>query len=158
MPVSPGSPCWPWKPSSPFSPVSPMTPRCPCPPGRPGRPLGALLPGVARHAHQTSLTVEPTLAWSALRASRSRLTGRSRPPGLAQHAGHACRTLVARLTRQSPFGAPIVTEIVEAGRFFPAEENHRAYFQRNPGQPYCRLVVSPKVAKFRKQFPSLVRA
>ncbi|MCI0523942.1 MAG: peptide-methionine (S)-S-oxide reductase, partial [Acidobacteria bacterium] len=36
--------------------------------------------------------------------------------------------------------------------FYPAEEYHRDYFQRNPAQPYCQMVIAPKVAKSRKQF------
>ncbi len=74
---------------------------------------------------------------------------------LAQNA--AAQEAVAALARAGTLSGPIVTEIVEAGPFFPAEESHRDYFARNPGVPYCRLVVSPKVAKFRKHFPSLIR-
>ncbi|MGE5524445.1 MAG: peptide-methionine (S)-S-oxide reductase MsrA [Rhodospirillaceae bacterium] len=47
---------------------------------------------------------------------------------------------------------PIVTEITPAGAFYPAEGYHQQYFARNPGQPYCRLVVAPKVAKFRSRY------
>jgi peptide-methionine (S)-S-oxide reductase len=36
--------------------------------------------------------------------------------------------------------------------FYPAEEYHQEYFSRNPDQPYCRIVIAPKVAKFRKQY------
>ncbi|HZY92118.1 MAG TPA: peptide-methionine (S)-S-oxide reductase MsrA [Thermoplasmata archaeon] len=48
--------------------------------------------------------------------------------------------------------APIVTELRPLERFYPAEEYHREYFRRNPSQGYCRLVIEPKVAKFRKAF------
>ncbi|MDQ6620721.1 MAG: peptide-methionine (S)-S-oxide reductase MsrA [Pseudomonadota bacterium] len=47
---------------------------------------------------------------------------------------------------------PIVTEIADAAPFYPAEEHHQEYFARNGRQPYCQVVVAPKVAKFRKQF------
>jgi peptide-methionine (S)-S-oxide reductase len=47
---------------------------------------------------------------------------------------------------------PIVTEVVPLAAFYPAEAYHRDYFARNPNQPYCRLVVAPKVAKARQQF------
>ena len=47
---------------------------------------------------------------------------------------------------------PIVTEVVPFERFYPAEEYHREYYRRNPEQGYCRAVISPKVAKFRKHF------
>jgi peptide-methionine (S)-S-oxide reductase len=36
--------------------------------------------------------------------------------------------------------------------FHPAEEYHQEYFRRNPNQPYCQVVVGPKVAKFRQRF------
>ena len=36
--------------------------------------------------------------------------------------------------------------------FYPAEAYHRDYFERNPEQPYCRLVIAPKVAKARSKF------
>lgn len=67
------------------------------------------------------------------------------------------RELVAELGRAGAFDGPIVTEIEAAGPFHPAEDYHRDYFARNPGQGYCRVVISPKVAKFRKTFASLLR-
>lgn len=53
---------------------------------------------------------------------------------------------------------PVVTEVLPAPRFWPAEEDHQDYFANNPNQPYCRLVVAPKVEKFRKRFGALRRA
>ena len=47
---------------------------------------------------------------------------------------------------------PIVTEVTELGTFYAAEEYHRDYFARNPGQGYCNVVIAPKVAKFRQQY------
>ncbi len=47
---------------------------------------------------------------------------------------------------------PIVTEVTQFTEFYPAEEYHRDYYLRNPDQPYCRAVIEPKVAKFRKLF------
>ncbi len=47
---------------------------------------------------------------------------------------------------------PIVTEVVPMTTFYPAEQYHQEYFRRNPTQPYCQLVVAPKVAKARKKF------
>ena len=52
----------------------------------------------------------------------------------------------------------IVTEVVPFTEFFPAEEYHRDYFRRNPGSGYCRAIIAPKVAKFRKQYASRLRA
>jgi peptide-methionine (S)-S-oxide reductase len=49
------------------------------------------------------------------------------------------------------WGNPIVTEVRPLQAFYPAEDYHQEYFAHNGGQPYCRMVVAPKVAKFRKQ-------
>ncbi len=54
--------------------------------------------------------------------------------------------------KSGKFQKPVVTEILPATKFYPAEEYHREYYIRNPGQGYCRAVVAPKVAKFRKQY------
>lgn len=59
---------------------------------------------------------------------------------------------IAQLTADQVFDAPIVTELAPLVRFYPAEKYHQGYFRANPAQPYCQFVVSPKVAKFRKQF------
>ena len=65
----------------------------------------------------------------------------------------AAREVVASLTREKLFGAPIVTEIVPAGTFHQAEDEHQEYFARVGGRnPYCSYVIEPKVAKFRKHF------
>ncbi len=50
------------------------------------------------------------------------------------------------------FSRPIVTTIEPFRRFYPAEGYHQNYFADNPGQPYCAMVIAPKVAKFRKAF------
>jgi len=47
---------------------------------------------------------------------------------------------------------PIVTEVTEFTKFYPAEDYHQEYFANNPTQPYCAAVVAPKVLKFRKMF------
>ena len=47
---------------------------------------------------------------------------------------------------------PIVTEITPLDVFYPAEEYHQEYFQRNPYQGYCQVVIAPKVAKFRQKY------
>jgi peptide-methionine (S)-S-oxide reductase len=46
---------------------------------------------------------------------------------------------------------PIVTELTPFSDFYPAEDYHQEYFEKNPYQPYCQVVIAPKVAKFRKQ-------
>jgi peptide-methionine (S)-S-oxide reductase len=61
---------------------------------------------------------------------------------------------IAALEAAQLWPAPIVTQAVPFEEFWPAEEYHQGYFRANPNQGYCQLVVSPKVAKFRKQFAS----
>ena len=50
------------------------------------------------------------------------------------------------------YGDPLVTELKPMEEFWPAEPYHADYYRRNPAQPYCRIVIDPKVAKFRQQF------
>ena len=47
---------------------------------------------------------------------------------------------------------PIVTQLQPAPLFYKAEDYHQDYYAQNPDQPYCRVVVEPKVAKLRKKF------
>ncbi len=47
---------------------------------------------------------------------------------------------------------PIVTEISPLPKFYEAEGYHQNYYRTNPNQPYCRVVIDPKVSKFRKEF------
>ena len=52
---------------------------------------------------------------------------------------------------------PIVTEISPATTFWPAEDYHQNYFKLNPNQPYCMMVVNPKVSKFRNEFANRLK-
>ncbi|MBN8684771.1 MAG: peptide-methionine (S)-S-oxide reductase MsrA [Chitinophagales bacterium] len=47
---------------------------------------------------------------------------------------------------------PVVTEISPFGKFFKAEDYHQNYFKDNPNQPYCSIVIAPKVRKFRDKY------
>lgn len=53
--------------------------------------------------------------------------------------------------------AAVVTQLVPAGSFYPAETHHRNYYDNNPYQPYCLAVVGPKVDKFRHRFASRLK-
>ncbi len=63
------------------------------------------------------------------------------------------RDTIAALERDGAFADPVVTQVVPAAQFHPAEDHHDDYFARNPNQPYCRFVVGPKVEKFLRRFP-----
>jgi peptide-methionine (S)-S-oxide reductase len=60
--------------------------------------------------------------------------------------------VIAQLNGVRIWNAPIVTEVTPGTAFYPAEDYHQQYFRRNPDQAYCRAVIAPKVAKFRKQY------
>jgi peptide-methionine (S)-S-oxide reductase len=60
--------------------------------------------------------------------------------------------VIAELGAAKLWRNPIVTEVAGAATFHEAEAHHQEYFERNPAQPYCAMVVEPKVAKFRKAF------
>ena len=64
----------------------------------------------------------------------------------------AAEQVIAKLDAAGLWGRPIVTEVAPAKTFYIAETEHQEYYQRNPYQPYCMMVVEPKVAKFRKHF------
>jgi peptide-methionine (S)-S-oxide reductase len=53
---------------------------------------------------------------------------------------------------------PIVTEVTPFAAFYPAEDYHQEYYVRNGGQPYCQVVISPKVAKFRSRYRAKLKA
>ncbi len=50
----------------------------------------------------------------------------------------------------------IVTEVVPLTRFYPAEDYHQNYYRNNPRQPYCTMVIDPKVDKFKKSFQDMM--
>ena len=53
---------------------------------------------------------------------------------------------------------PIVTEIAPLGTFYEAEDYHHDYYRNNPSQGYCRIVISPKVAKLRKLYADKLKS
>ncbi|MDO8314316.1 MAG: peptide-methionine (S)-S-oxide reductase MsrA [Rugosibacter sp.] len=60
--------------------------------------------------------------------------------------------LIAELTANQIWSEPIVTAVLPAPTFWPAEAYHQNYFANNPNQPYCQFVVGPKAAKLRQVF------
>jgi peptide-methionine (S)-S-oxide reductase len=66
--------------------------------------------------------------------------------------------VVATLTADGVFPAPIVTQIAPFEAFYPAETYHQGFYRQNPNQPYCRAVIAPKVAKLRAKYAERLRA
>ena len=58
----------------------------------------------------------------------------------------------AELEAEGVFDDPVVTEIEPLDVFYPAEDYHQDYFERNPAQPYCAAIIAPKVAKLRAHY------
>ena len=67
------------------------------------------------------------------------------------------QALIDELTAANAFGRPIVTEVLPLAHYWPAEDYHQDFFERNPYQGYCVAVAAPKVAKFRQTFARLAR-
>jgi peptide-methionine (S)-S-oxide reductase len=65
---------------------------------------------------------------------------------------------IAEMEAARVWDSTIVTEVAPLAEFYPAEDYHQDYFERNASQPYCRAVVAPKVSKFRKLFLDRLKA
>ncbi len=64
----------------------------------------------------------------------------------------------AELNKSGAFDKPIVTEITAVSKFYPAEDYHQQYFENNENSnPYCKIVIRPKLDKFRKVFKDKLR-
>jgi peptide-methionine (S)-S-oxide reductase len=66
--------------------------------------------------------------------------------------------VIGDLSEQKVFDDPIVTEVAPLTKFYPAEDYHRDYYDRNPEQPYCQVVISPKVSKLRQKYAEKLKA
>ena len=63
----------------------------------------------------------------------------------------------SRIEKERVYQDPIVTEISSFTDFYPAEDYHQNYYEENAQQPYCRIVIDPKVTKFRQKFKGLLK-
>lgn len=63
---------------------------------------------------------------------------------------------IAEINASNSLGKPIVTEIEPLKKFWVAENYHQDYFASNPGNPYCEIVINPKLEKVSKEFASLI--
>jgi peptide-methionine (S)-S-oxide reductase len=68
------------------------------------------------------------------------------------------QNMIARLNAEQIWQAQIVTQINDAEIFYPAEDYHQYYYDKNPNQPYCMAVAGPKVAKIRAKYASLLKS
>ncbi len=124
--------------------------------------------GATGHAEAVQLTYDPrVISYAELLEVFWRTHDPTTPNRQGNDAGTQYRSVIfyhddeqrrlaerykARIDEAGVFGAPVVTEIVPFRAFYPAEAYHRNYFNEHPQQPYCTLVIGPKVEKLRKVF------
>ncbi|MBP9686639.1 MAG: peptide-methionine (S)-S-oxide reductase MsrA [Candidatus Doudnabacteria bacterium] len=65
---------------------------------------------------------------------------------------------ITELVASGEFSDPLVTQVQALDRFYTAEEYHQNYYQENKQQPYCQLVISPKIKKFHEKFKELLKS
>lgn len=65
---------------------------------------------------------------------------------------------IQEINQFHPEGKPVVTEVKLLEKFYPAETYHEDYYRNNPDQPYCQLVINPKLDKVKKQFANLLKS
>lgn len=68
------------------------------------------------------------------------------------------RAVIEALEAAGVFPDPIVTQVKEMDRFWPADDYHDDFYGKNPNQPYCRIVIDPKVTKFRARFADWMKS
>lgn len=74
------------------------------------------------------------------------------------YTAEAQRSTIERVLAeaQKALAMPIVTRVLKATRFWPAESHHHDYYRKNPGQAYCQLVIAPKLMTLRQRFSELL--
>ena len=65
--------------------------------------------------------------------------------------------VIQEISASNIWDSPIITEVVKFSTFYIAEDYHQDYFENNSDQPYCRVVIAPKVAKFRTRYLSKLK-
>jgi len=64
----------------------------------------------------------------------------------------AAQSIIAELNKAKVYNNPIVTKVEPFTKFYKAEDYHQNYFANNKNQPYCKMVIQPKIEKFEKVF------
>lgn len=63
---------------------------------------------------------------------------------------------IKEINNSNVSGKPVVTEVQPLAKFYEAENYHKDYFAKNPGNPYCAVVINPKLEKVQKRFENLL--
>jgi peptide-methionine (S)-S-oxide reductase len=69
----------------------------------------------------------------------------------------AAQEVIKEIASAKIWDDPIVTQISPFKAFYKAEDYHQEYFRQHGSQPYCRVIIAPKVAKFREHFRPLLK-
>lgn len=64
----------------------------------------------------------------------------------------AAQSIIAELNKAKVYNSPIVTKVEPFTKFYKAEDYHQNYYANNKNQPYCKMVIQPKIEKFEKVF------
>ena len=75
-----------------------------------------------------------------------------------EHQKETAERFIELLNKENVFGSPVVTALSEASEFYPAEEEHQEYYNRNPEQPYCQILIGPKLDKLKEFFSDRLKA
>lgn len=65
---------------------------------------------------------------------------------------NTAKSIIDTLTKENVYGKPIVTQLAEFTTFYKAEDYHQNYYDQHKEEPYCRMVIQPKIEKFEKIF------
>lgn len=65
--------------------------------------------------------------------------------------------VIADINASSEHGSPVVTQVVPFEKFYEAENYHHDYFSNHPENPYCQVVINPKLEKIQKKFADLLK-
>jgi peptide-methionine (S)-S-oxide reductase len=65
---------------------------------------------------------------------------------------------IKELNDAKAYSKPVVTTLEPLGEFYKAEDYHQKYFAKNPYQPYCQVMIPPKLKKLHKQFADLLKS
>jgi peptide methionine sulfoxide reductase MsrA len=67
------------------------------------------------------------------------------------------QSIIDKLNSEKVYDSPIVTTLEPLTQFYKAEEYHQNYYQNNKSQPYCEMVIQPKIEKFEKIFKARLK-
>ena len=67
-------------------------------------------------------------------------------------------SLIRELDAAKAYDKPVVTEVSPLGPFYEAEDYHKDYYKNNRGEPYCQIIIAPKLEKVQKRFVELLKS